>query len=65
MGKTRKHQDIYDAMHGRKIPYRKRMKVLKWFRRVNFWDPEFKISYRIRKDWRHGGLSRIKRERYK
>lgn len=65
MSRTIKHQDIYDVLHGRKVSYRKKMKIYKWFDRVNFWDPDFKINYRKRKDWRHGGMSRIKARRYK
>ena len=34
--------------NGRKVSYRKRMKIFKWFDRVNFWDPDFKINYRLK-----------------
>lgn len=65
MGKTIKHQETYDVLHEKDISYPEKIKVLKWFNRINFWDVGSKIKYRLRKDWRHGGLSRIKAKRYK
>lgn len=65
MSKTIKHQQIYDVLNGKNIPYEKKKKVYQWFTRINFWDVESKIKYRIRKDWRRGGLSRIKKKNYK
>lgn len=66
MGKTYRHQDTYNYLNeGKTVPVKRRIKLLRYFNRVNFWDNDQKIMYRRYKDWRRGGLSRIKVKNYK
>lgn len=66
MSKTYKHQDTYDYLNDNKKLSPKRLKkLIKYFNRLNFWDWDMKIMYRKYKDWKRGGVSRIKTKNYK
>ena len=67
MSKTYRHQDEYNWMHDRDrtIPTKRLFKLLNFFSRCNFWDPDEKIKYRKIKDFKRGGLARIKAKKYK
>ena len=66
MSKTRREQDVYDYMHDNKIlPNKRLVKLLRYFNRCNFWDWDMKMQYRKIKDFRRGGIARIKGKNYK
>lgn len=66
MGKTFKHQDTYDYLNdNKKLPHNRLIKVLRLFRRCNFWDWDLRILYRKHKDYVRGGTARIKGKNYK
>lgn len=66
MSKTFKHQDTFDYLHdNRKLPKRRLSKLLHYFDRVNFWDWDIKIQCRKHKDFKRGGVVRIKGKNYK
>lgn len=65
MGKTYKHQDEYDWMHDKHLPRKRLIKLLKYFSRCNFWEWDIKIDYRRHKDFKRGGVARIKKRNYK
>ena len=66
MSRTNKHQDQYDYLNGNKeLSKERKVKLLRYFDRLNFWDWDLKILYRKHKDFVRGGVARIKGTRYK
>ena len=66
MSKTYKHQDTFDYLNDNKeLKLDRKIKLLKYFNRVNFWDWDLKILYRKYKDYKKGGEARIKGKNYK
>lgn len=66
MGRTYKHQDTYDYLHDNKrLSLDRLRKLLHYFDRVNFFDSMEKIKYRQVKDFKRGGVARIKLRKYK
>lgn len=66
MSRTNKHQDQYDYLNGSKeLPMDRKIKLMRYFNRINFWDWDLKILYRRHKDFVRGGIARIKGKNYK
>lgn len=56
MSKTWKHQNTYRYLNdtGRSLTLKDKIKVKRYFNRINFWDPDLKMIYRRVKDFKRG-----------